>query len=79
MNSALMMIAKAKMAETRETAASRSGRAWEHAGGLPVKTLAPAMTTGTRRPTATRRTIGWFLVRIGLRLALPRSFAASAR
>jgi hypothetical protein len=78
MNSALMTIARAKMAETRGTAA-QSGRAWVHAGDLPVKALAPVMTTGAHRPTAARRTIGWFLVRIGLRLALPRSFAASAR
>ena len=79
MNLALMTIAQAKMAENRETAVARSCRVWEHAGGLPPETWAPAVMTGTRRPTAARRTIGWFLVRIGLRLALPRSFAASAR
>jgi hypothetical protein len=78
MNPALMeKIAQTKGAEMRRTAATRIDPAWEHASGTPAKTWGPAITTGIL--PAARRTTGWFLVRVGLRLAMPRPRAASAR
>jgi hypothetical protein len=79
MNSALMQIAQAKLAEMRETTARQAGRAGGRIGGLPAVTRAVGGPTAVSRPTPVRRTIGWFLVRVGLRLAVPRSFSASAR
>ena len=80
MNPVLMeMNAQARMAEMRRASAMRVGRGQGHAGDTPLESQAPMATAWTRRPAAARRTIGWFLVRVGLRLALSRPFAASAR
>ena len=79
MNPALMeTIAQTRITEMRRTAATRSGRP-EYAGRIPAETPAKAVTPGTHGPAAARQTLGLFLVRVGLRLALPRGLAASAR
>jgi hypothetical protein len=76
MNPTLMeMVAQARVTEMRQAGSARCGRAWEGAGGMPAEGRARAVPA---RPAA-RRAIGWFLVRLGLRLALSRPFAASAR
>jgi hypothetical protein len=83
MNPALMeMVAQAKSSERRSAAATRSARLWGAASaGASASDEIQAWTlrSGTDRSIAARRTIGWFLVRLGLRLALPRPGTASAR
>jgi hypothetical protein len=79
MNPALMeMIAKIRDTEMRRTAATRHSSGWGHSDAIPAETRASAARMATHGPAAARRTIGWFLVRVGLHLALAQPGAVSA-
>jgi hypothetical protein len=60
------MMAHSKMADTQR-AAQRGSVARTRAGGS-----SRMARPGPARPVAVRRAIGWFLVSVGLRLAVPR-------
>jgi hypothetical protein len=80
MNPALLeMIAQARTVEIRRTTTMESPRVSEYSDRSAAGIRAPRVTAGTRRPAAARRTIGWFLIRVGFHLALPRPHAASVR
>jgi hypothetical protein len=82
MNPAMMeSMAHSKMADLRQAAERRSGAryrsvALEGAGGSAISTGRDRPETD--RPETVRRAIGWFLVGVGLRLAVPRRNAAAA-
>jgi hypothetical protein len=73
------MMARDRIAELQRSAAKRrcGARCYDDADGTKSDTaLAPIERYRRARP---RRAIGWFLVSVGLRLALPRARARSAR
>ena len=77
MNPAMVeMVARARVVEMRQAAAKRSpsGRRL-HADGAR-RTRRPAARSVSIRPAAPRRAVGWFLISVGLRLALPRPNAS---
>jgi hypothetical protein len=80
MNPALIeMMATDRSTELRAAAAKRAPR-----GGVSVPTEPSARATsarpGRRAPLANpQREVGWFLVSVGLRLALPRTRTGPAR
>jgi len=69
----LEMMARTRISEIRR-AATRPDGARGHVDAMPAGTT---WTVAGTHGSATRQTIGWFLVRVGLRLARPRP--ASAR
>jgi hypothetical protein len=77
MNPAMMeRVAQARMAEMRRVVTPRSGGT----GRPAMASAAPGpgwREAGAGHPVAVRRAIGWFLVRVGLRLALSRPHSAS--
>jgi hypothetical protein len=74
MNPAMVeMVARARVAEMRLAAAGRSRAPWWRDTGHSRQLRPPAARrTVSIRPATPRRAIGWFLVSVGLRLALPR-------
>jgi hypothetical protein len=62
-------VAQARMSDMRQAASRRAvGRAHSFSSAR-----SGGMALGAKvRPTAARRAIGWFLVGVGLRLAVPR-------
>jgi hypothetical protein len=73
------MVATDRIRELERGAARRSLRARSSA---PAETAAPQASSGSLRHAHlanSQRTIGWFLVSVGLRLALPRTRAGSVR
>jgi len=68
------MVARDRIAEMQRAAAKRS---------FSTRSYRPADTTALSirqaRRASPQRAIGWFLIRVGLRLALPRTRAGSAR
>jgi hypothetical protein len=75
MNPAMMeVMAQTRMTGMRQAAADRSRRTWQPVtGGGTCPSRAP---TGPTRPAEARRAVGWFLISVGLRLALPRTAPA---
>ena len=74
MNPALMEpMVRAEIADRRRVAATRRPAAGGQPGRVPAEIWKPVVTTAAVGPT--RRTIGWFFVRVGLRLAQPRAHA----
>jgi hypothetical protein len=74
------LMAQDRTMELRTAAANRSWRSWRSA--VPVEIAARRTTSRPRRqvrPANPQRAIGWFLVSVGLRLALPRTPTGSAR
>jgi hypothetical protein len=79
MNPAMMeRVAQARMGDMRRVVAPRTGRARRTALDLPAGPGLGWAQIGAAHPAAARREIGWFLVRVGLRLALCRPRSASA-
>jgi hypothetical protein len=77
MNPAMVeMAAQARVVEMRRAAAKRSPDAGRHDAERARRTRAPAEGTVSIRPAAPRRAIGWFLISVGMRLALPRPNAS---
>jgi hypothetical protein len=77
MNPAMMeMVARARVVEMREAAAKRSRGPRRLDADRARRTRVPAQRTVSIRPVAPRRAIGWFLISVGLRLALPRPNAS---
>jgi hypothetical protein len=80
LNSALAeMVARDRIAEMHRTAARRS---FDSRGYRAMdETKAPTVQLSVRRAHRPnpRRAVGWFLVSVGLRLALPRPRAGSTR
>jgi hypothetical protein len=73
------MVANDRITELRAAAAKRSSSARASAG---AETGAPHASSRSNRHAHlanSQRAIGWFLVSVGLRLALPRTRAGSAR
>jgi hypothetical protein len=79
MNPAMMeQVAQARMDDMQRVVAPRPDRARRT---TPNRATGPGpgwALIGAGRPVAARRAIGWFLVRVGLRLALSRPHSASA-
>jgi hypothetical protein len=74
LNPALMeMVARDRTAEMQRTRAKRSLGADTTTSQTPSVTIRPA------RRADLQHAIGWFLVSVGLRLALPRTRAGSGR
>jgi len=79
MNPAMIeRMAQARMDDMQRVVAPRTDRTRR-----PTLERAPGsgpgwVLIGAGRPVAARRAIGWFLVRVGLRLALSRPHSASA-
>ena len=77
MNPAMVeMVAQARVVEMRQAAARRSPGARRLEADRARRTRTPAEKTISMRPAAPRRAIGWFLISVGLRLALPRPNAS---
>jgi hypothetical protein len=73
MNPAMMeTMAHSKMADMQQAAHRRS--AVRHPSVVARRTTQPRSS----RPVAVRRTIGWFLVSVGLRLAISRRRSVAA-
>jgi hypothetical protein len=73
------MVAHTRMADMQRAAAAPSALSRRRTAVGPASTRRPRAQAGAAGPEAARRAIGWFLVGVGLRLALPRTRAASAR
>ena len=73
------MVAQTRMADMQR--AARAPSAFSRRGTTvgPARTRQPRAHGGAAGPEAVRHAIGWFLVGVGLRLALPRPRSASAR
>jgi hypothetical protein len=71
------MMAQDRISELRGGATQRSSCS----AGRPVTTAGPASTRSSPRvrPANPQRAIGWFLVSVGLHLAMPRTPTGSAR
>jgi hypothetical protein len=73
------MVAQTRMTDMQRAAARASDGTRLRSSRSAVGTLPLPSQTGESCPTAARRSIGWFLVGVGLRLAVPRTRPASAR
>jgi hypothetical protein len=73
------MMAHTRMADLQRAAAAPSALSRRGTAVGAVRTGRPTAQLGAARSEAVRRAIGWFLVSVGLRLALPRPRPASAR
>jgi hypothetical protein len=71
------MVAQTRMTDMRRAAARTSDGTRRSRSGVGTRPL-PSQT-GAACPAEVRRAIGWFLVGVGLRLAVPRTRPASAR
>lgn len=77
MSPAMMeMVAQARVTEMRQAAAKRSPGARRPVAKSARRNRAPAEKTMSIRLGAPRRAIGWYLISVGLRLALPRPNAS---
>jgi hypothetical protein len=73
MNPALTeMVAHTRMADMRQAAVTRSDAPRRAATACPARTSSSPVWRATGSPAAARRAIGWFLVGVGLRLAVSR-------
>ena len=71
------MVARPRVTEMRQTATRRShGTRWPESHGAR-RTPTPPAATRWAGPARSRRAIGWLLISVGLRLALPRPGAWS--
>jgi hypothetical protein len=71
------MVAHTRMADLQRAAEAPS--AFSRRGGTTAGPVRSRQSRAQAGPEAARRAIGWFLVGVGLRLALPRPRSASAR
>jgi hypothetical protein len=72
MNPAMVeMVARARVGEMRQVAAKRSSGVRELNTVHARRVRLPTGRTRSIRPAAPRRAIGYFLINLGLRLALP--------
>ena len=79
MNPATMeRVVQTRITEMRRAAVKRSGGCQSPVAPRAGRTRHQAQSR-VAFPAAPRRAIGWFLVRAGLRLAMPRPRPASAR
>jgi hypothetical protein len=67
------MMAHIRMADMRQAAVTRSGTSRRAVIARPAGTTSSPVWRGTGSPAAARRAIGWFLVGVGLRLAVSRT------
>ncbi len=72
------MMVQSRMADLQRAAIAPSALSRRGTTVRPVSTRGPRAQVGAARPDAARRAVGWFLVSVGLRLALPRRRSASA-
>jgi hypothetical protein len=80
MNPALMeMMARTKMADLERARGTQSCRASRPGAPSAAMTAIRSSQTSAGSRVAVRESIGWTLVRVGLRLAVPQSHLGSAR
>jgi hypothetical protein len=80
MNPALTeMVAHTRMADMQRAAVSRSVLSQRGVIVRRVAKSASPLPRSVARPTAARRAVGWFLVGVGLRLAVARPRPAATR
>jgi hypothetical protein len=80
MNPATMeRVVQTRIIEMRRAAAKRPFGGRRPVARRTAGTRRPLAQSGVAFPAAPRRAVGWFLVRVGLRLALPRPRSASAQ
>jgi hypothetical protein len=73
------MLAHTRMADLQRAAVAPSAFSRRATTDGPVRARRPGAQAGAAGPEAARHAIGWFLVGVGLRLALPRPRSASTR
>jgi hypothetical protein len=73
------MVAHTRMADLQRAAVAPSAFSRRRTAVGSVTTRRPRAQAGAAGPETARRAIGWFIVGVGLRLALPRPRSASAR
>jgi hypothetical protein len=74
----LELAARDRIAEIQRTAAKRSLGTRSHLAAATTNTETPTSSRHARRANP-QRAVGWFLVSVGLRLALPRARTGSGR
>jgi hypothetical protein len=73
------MMARDRIAELQRSGAKRPGGARCYTVADRTKSHTAVAPIRRYRQASPRRAMGWFLVRVGLRLALPRARARSVR
>jgi len=73
------MMARDRIAELQRADAKRSTRSRSSVPGAITSSPRPPVSVRPGRLANSQRAIGWFLVSVGLRLALPRAGSGAAR